>query len=180
MGLQIEILSGDAPAAVEATAQGLGIPRWQARATPETKLARLRALQAQGHRVLMLGDGINDAPVLGGADVSIALASGAPMAHRAADIVLGGERLLRLPQVLQLARRTRRLIRENLAWALLYNAIALPFAAAGWVTPWIAAVGMAGSSLLVTLNALRLGRSGAYALPPAAADSAIARSEARA
>lgn len=180
MGLQIEILSGDAPAAVEATAQGLGIPRWQARATPETKLARLRALQAQGHRVLMIGDGINDAPVLGGADVSIALASGAPMAHRAADIVLGGERLLRLPQVLQLARRTRRLIRENLAWALLYNAIALPFAAAGWVTPWIAAVGMAGSSLLVTLNALRLGRSGAYALPPAAAESANARSEARA
>ncbi len=167
-GLRVEVLSGDAPAAVEATARALGIERWSARATPESKLARLRELQAQGHRVLMLGDGINDAPVLGGADVSIALSCGAPMAHRAADIVLAGERLMRLPQVLQLARRTRRLIRENLAWALLYNLIALPFAAAGWVTPWIAALGMAGSSLIVTLNALRLGRASAWALPESA------------
>mgnify|MGYP001809672144 FL=1 len=167
-GLRVEVLSGDAPEAVETTARALGIARWSARATPESKLARLRELQAQGHRVLMLGDGINDAPVLGGADVSIALACGAPMAHRAADIVLSGERLMRLPQVVQLARRTRRMIRENLAWALLYNAIALPFAAAGWVTPWIAALGMAGSSLLVTLNALRLGRSAAWTLPEAA------------
>lgn len=168
LGLRVEVLSGDAPAAVEATARALGIERWTARATPESKLARLRELQAQGHRVLMLGDGINDAPVLGGADVSIALSCGAPMAHRAADIVLAGERLMRLPQVLQLARRTRRLIRENLAWALLYNLIALPFAAAGWVTPWIAALGMAGSSLIVTLNALRLGRASAWALPESA------------
>lgn len=167
-GLRVEVLSGDSPEAVETTAHALGIARWSARATPESKLARLRELQAQGHRVLMLGDGINDAPVLGGADVSIALACGAPMAHRAADIVLSGERLMRLPQVVQLARRTRRMIRENLAWALLYNAIALPFAAAGWVTPWIAALGMAGSSLLVTLNALRLGRSAAWTLPEAA------------
>ncbi|SDD17179.1 heavy metal translocating P-type ATPase [Aquimonas voraii] len=167
-GLRVEVLSGDAPEAVEATARTLGIERWSARATPESKLARLRELQAQGHRVLMLGDGINDAPVLGGADVSFALACGAPMAHRAADIVLSGERLMRLPQVVQLARRTRRMIRENLAWALVYNAIALPFAAAGWVTPWIAALGMAGSSLLVTLNALRLGRSAAWTLPDTA------------
>lgn len=167
-GLRIEVLSGDAPEAVQATAHSLGIDRWSARATPESKLARLRELQSQGHRVLMLGDGINDAPVLGGADVSIALACGAPMAHRAADIVLSGERLMRLPQVLQLARRTRRLIRENLAWALIYNAVALPFAAAGWVTPWIAALGMAASSLLVTLNALRLGRAAGWTLPPAA------------
>ncbi len=167
-GLDVEVLSGDAPEAVEATARALGIARWTARSTPESKLARLRELQAQGHRVLMLGDGINDAPVLGGADVSIALACGAPMAHRAADIVLSGERLMRLPQVVQLARRTRRMIRENLAWALVYNAIALPFAAAGWVTPWIAALGMAGSSLLVTLNALRLGRRAAWTLPDTA------------
>lgn len=167
-GLTVEVLSGDAPGAVESTAHALGIERWTARATPESKLARLRALQAQGHRVLMLGDGINDAPVLAGADVSIALSCGAPMAHRAADIVLSGERLIRLPQVVQLARRTRRMIRENLAWALIYNLIALPFAAAGWVTPWIAALGMAGSSLLVTLNALRLGRATSWALPTAA------------
>lgn len=164
-GLAVEILSGDAPAAVEAAARELGIEHWQARATPESKLARLRTLQAQGHRVLMLGDGINDAPVLAGADVSIALSCGAPLAHRAADLVLGGERLMRLPQVLQLARRTRTLIRENLAWALAYNLVALPFAAAGLVTPWMAALGMAGSSLVVTLNALRLGRARAWALP---------------
>jgi Cu2+-exporting ATPase len=164
-GLSVEVLSGDAPAAVEATARALGIQCWSARATPESKLTRLRELQAQGHRVLMLGDGINDAPVLGGADVSIALSCGAPMAHRAADIVLAGERLMRLPQVLQLARRTRRVIRENLAWALAYNLVALPFAAAGWVTPWIAALGMAGSSMIVTLNALRLGSASASALP---------------
>ncbi|MCG6116706.1 MAG: cadmium-translocating P-type ATPase [Aquimonas sp.] len=164
-GLAVEILSGDTAGAVEATARELGIARWQARATPESKLARLRELQAQGHRVLMLGDGINDAPVLAGADVSIALSCGAPLAHRAADLVLGGERLMRLPQVLQLARRTRGLIRENLAWALAYNLIALPFAAAGLVTPWMAALGMAGSSLVVTLNALRLGHARMWALP---------------
>ncbi|MFN7782072.1 MAG: heavy metal translocating P-type ATPase [Lysobacterales bacterium] len=177
-GLRVEVLSGDAPEAVQATARALGIARWTARATPESKLARLRELQAQGHRVLMLGDGINDAPVLGGADVSIALACGAPMAHRAADIVLSGERLMRLPQVVQLARRTRRMIRENLAWALVYNAIALPFAAAGSVTPWIAALGMAGSSLLVTLNALRLGRSAAWTLPDTATMQAPTSAEA--
>jgi Cu2+-exporting ATPase len=164
LGLQVEILSGDAEAAVANIARSLGIARYSARATPEAKLARLRELQAQGHRVLMLGDGINDGPVLGGADVSIALAGGAPLAHRAADIVLGGERLMRLPQTIALARQTRRIIRENLAWALLYNLIALPFAAAGWVTPWIAALGMAGSSLIVTLNALRLGRASAHQL----------------
>jgi Cu2+-exporting ATPase len=169
LGLTLEILSGDSELAVAAAAATLGIARHTSRATPEAKLARLRALQAQGHRVLMLGDGINDGPVLAGADVSIALSGGAPLAHRAADIVLGGERLLRLPQCIALARRTRRVIRENLAWALLYNLIALPFAAAGWVTPWIAALGMAGSSLLVTANALRLQR---VPRPPSAREPA--------
>jgi P-type Cu2+ transporter len=157
-GPALEILSGDAPHTVATVANALGIERFRARAAPEDKLAHLRALQAQGRRVLMLGDGINDAPVLAAADVSIALADGAPLAHRAADLVLGGGRLQRLPQLLDLARRTRRLIRQNLAWALAYNALALPFAAAGWIGPWLAALGMTASSLVVTVNALRLGR----------------------
>ena len=157
-GLRLEICSGDAPAAVEQAARALAIDQWRARQTPEDKLARLRALQAQGERVAMVGDGINDAPVLAGADVSLALADGAALAQRAADLVVTGKRLGAVPQAIDLARRTRRIIRENLAWALAYNAIALPLAATGKVTPWMAAIGMALSSLIVTLNALRLSR----------------------
>ena len=159
LGLQIEILSGDAAQAVEATASELGVSLWHARQSPEDKLAWVRQRQFEGHRVAMLGDGINDAPVLAGANVSIALGGGASMAHRAADLVLTAESLLRVPELFALARRTRRIIRENLAWALAYNLLALPFTAMGWVTPWMAALGMACSSLLVTLNALRLSRT---------------------
>jgi Cu2+-exporting ATPase len=118
----------------------------------------VRRLQADGHRVLMLGDGINDAPVLAGADVSMAMADGAPLAHRSADLVLTGSSLVRVPQAVALARRSQRIIRQNLGWALAYNLVALPFAALGWVTPGLAALGMAASSLVVTANALRLGR----------------------
>ena len=118
----------------------------------------MHALQAKGHRVLAVGDGLNDAPVLAGADVSVAMAGGAPLAHRSADLVLAGPSLLRLPQSVRLARRTRRIIGQNLAWALAYNVVALPFAALGWVSPGLAALGMAASSLIVTANALRLGR----------------------
>jgi Cu2+-exporting ATPase len=106
----------------------------------------------------MLGDGINDAPVLAGADVSMAMADGAPLAHRAADLVLTGSSLARVPQAVALARRSQRIIRQNLGWALAYNLVALPFAALGLVTPGLAALGMAASSLVVTANALRLGR----------------------
>jgi Cu2+-exporting ATPase len=104
----------------------------------------------------MVGDGLNDAPVLAGADVSLALADGAALAQRAADFVVSGGALVRIPQAVALARRTRRIVRQNLLWALGYNVLALPLAAAGVVTPWMAALGMALSSLLVTLNALRL------------------------
>ena len=157
--LQLEILSGDAAAPVATLADALAIQRYRARQTPEDKLTRVRELQAQGRVVAMLGDGINDAPVLAGADVSIALAGGAPLAHRAADVVLMGESLAKLPASFQLARDARRLVRQNLAWALGYNIIALPVAALGLVTPWMAAIGMAASSLIVTLNALRLARA---------------------
>lgn len=159
LGLPPTMLSGDGVIAVGLLAGALGIAEQHARQSPEDKLAHVRALQARGRVVAMVGDGLNDAPVLAGADVSLAMSGGAPLAHRSADLVLTGESLLRVPQTIALARRTRSVIRQNLAWALAYNVIALPFAAIGWVTPWLAALGMAGSSLLVTLNALRLAGS---------------------
>src|SRR5690606_25116106 len=136
----------------------LGIAEARGRLSPSDKLAAVRSLQAGGHIVAMLGDGINDAPVLAGADVSLALAGGAALAHRAADLVVTGDSLVRVPQAIALARRSRRIVRQNLGWAIGYNALALPFAGAGLVPPWLAALGMAASSLLVTLNALRLSR----------------------
>ena len=159
LGLAPRILSGDGADAVAAVARAVGVADFQSRQSPEDKLAAVRALQAQGHRVLMLGDGINDAPVLAGADVSMAMADGAPLAQRSADLVLTGSSLMRVPQAVALARRTQRIIRQNLGWALAYNLLALPFAAMGWVTPGLAALGMATSSLVVTANALRLGRT---------------------
>ncbi|ODS62038.1 MAG: ATPase P [Arenimonas sp. SCN 70-307] len=157
-GLRPVLLSGDGEATVRSVAATLGIDDFSARQTPEGKLAAVHALQAAGHRVLAVGDGINDAPLLAGADVSAAMAAGAPLAQRSADLVLAGPRLVRLPESVALARRTRRIINQNLGWALAYNVLALPFAALGWVTPGLAALGMAASSLVVTLNALRLGR----------------------
>jgi Cu2+-exporting ATPase len=155
-GLRIHLVSGDSAAVVGATAQALGIAAWQAGALPETKLAYVKALQAEGRVVAMVGDGINDAPVLAAAAVSVAMGGGADVAQAAADMVMLGERLLVLADGVTLARRTRRIIRQNLAWALAYNLIAIPAAATGHVTPWIAGIGMSASSLLVVLNALRL------------------------
>jgi Cu2+-exporting ATPase len=158
LGITPRIASGDGAAGVADIASALEIDDARARQSPEDKLAAVRALQAAGHRVLAVGDGINDGPLLAGADVSIAMAAGAPLAQRAADLVLTGASLARIPEAIVLARRTRAIIRQNLAWALAYNLLALPFAAMGWVTPGLAALGMAASSLLVTANALRLGR----------------------
>lgn len=172
LGLDCELLSGDGEMAVSEAAATLGITRFAARRTPEEKLARIRALQAQGRCVLMVGDGINDAPVLAGADVSVALHSGAALAHAAADFVLTAQRLVRVPQAVELARRTRATIRQNLAWALGYNLVAVCAAAAGLVAPWLAALGMAASSLGVTLNALRLARV-VPARQTAASDSVV-------
>lgn len=155
-GMSIALASGDSETAVAAMAQRLDIPQHASRQTPEDKLARVRALQVEGHRVAMVGDGINDAPVLAGADVSLAMGEGAALAQRAADFVITGPRLIRIPQAIDIARRTRAVIRQNLGWATAYNLLALPLAAMGHVTPWVAALGMALSSLLVTLNALRL------------------------
>ena len=158
LGVRVQLSSGDAAAAVNAFADSLGIDRSASRQSPEDKLANVRALQAEGRTVAMVGDGLNDAPVLAGADVSIAIGSGAALAHRAAGLVLTAPSLLRIPAAIRLARRTRAIVRQNLAWALGYNIVAVPLAAAGLVTPWVAALGMALSSLIVTVNALRLAR----------------------
>jgi len=157
-GVSIELCSGDAPEAVASFARQVGIDAFLSRQSPEQKLARVREAQSRGEVVAMVGDGLNDAPVLAGADVSLAMAEGAALAQRAADFVVTSPSLLRVPQAIVLARRTQRIVRQNLAWALGYNVLAIPLAATGHVTPWIAALGMAGSSLLVTLNALRLSR----------------------
>ena len=158
-GLQVHLASGDGAEAVQRLADSLGITQAHARQTPEDKLALVRGLQAQGRIVAMVGDGLNDAPVLAGADVSLAMGEGAPLAQRAADLVLTGATLMRIPAAILLARRTRAIIVQNLGWAMAYNLIALPVAAMGWVTPWLAALGMALSSLIVTVNALRLTRT---------------------
>jgi Cu2+-exporting ATPase len=158
-GYALEILSGDAPARVAALAVPLGIGEWRARCGPAAKLARVQALHRSGRRVAMVGDGVNDAAVLAGAEVAVALADGAALAQARAAVVLAGRDLGRLPALLEIARRARRVMRHNLAWAIGYNALALPLAATGLVTPWLAALGMAASSLVVTLNALRLARA---------------------
>lgn len=156
LGLTVEILSGDAPGAVQRVASKLGIEHARSGMRPDEKLARVRELQAAGHRVAMIGDGVNDAPVLAGADVSVAMGQGAQLAHASADMVVLSERLAVLAAGVRKARATRAVIKQNLAWAILYNVAAVPLAAAGLVAPWMAAIGMSASSLVVVFNALRL------------------------
>jgi len=158
LGLTVEIASGDAAEAVAPIAAAVGVGEWRGSLTPEEKLALLRARQQTGEMVVMVGDGVNDAPVLAGADISVAMAAGTPLAQTSADMVLLGESLEPLVAGIAHARRTVRIVRQNLAWAAGYNLIALPLAAAGIITPWMAALGMSASSLLVVLNALRLSR----------------------
>ena len=157
-GLTPHLFSGDGPSAVRAVAQELGIEDAQARMRPDDKLAAVRALEAEGRRVMMVGDGVNDAPVLAGSDVSVAMGKATQIAQASADLVLFSEYLPHLAEGVYLARRTLRIIRQNFAWAIGYNLIAIPFAAAGFIAPWMAAIGMSLSSLIVVLNALRLGR----------------------
>jgi Cu2+-exporting ATPase len=168
-GLQLHILSGDAPTKVADIAARLGIESWQARTSPADKLSQLGALRAQGARVLVVGDGVNDAPVLASADVGVALASGAEIARASSDIVLAGERLSALVMARRIARETVRVIQQNQRWALMYNLVAMPLAALGFVPPWLAALGMSFSSLCVIANALRIGRDAARVEVPARA-----------
>ena len=158
-GVAAEILSGDAPARVGAVAARLGVRAWRARQSPAAKLARLAELRRGGARVIAVGDGVNDAPVLAGADVAVGLAAGAELAQAASDVVLAGERLGALADARAVARETMAVLRQNQRWALAYNLCVVPFGALGFVPPWLAALGMSLSSLVVVLNALRIGRA---------------------
>jgi Cu2+-exporting ATPase len=155
-GLSVVLLTGDHPAAARAIAGAVGLEHWQAELKPEDKLAVVKSLQQQGAVVAMVGDGVNDAPVLAGAQVSFAMDSGAALACASADMVLLRSDLAAVYEAYAHARSTKRVIRGNLAWALLYNLIGLPAAMAGWVNTWVAAAGMSASSLVVVFNALRL------------------------
>ena len=157
-GIETTIASGDSADAVERAARALGVARHLAGLSPEDKLDEAARLAASGERVLMLGDGVNDTPALAGAHVSVAMGRGAAAAAARADAVLIGDDPGRLLAALDIARRARRIVQQNLAWALGYNLVALPLAAAGAVPPWAAAIGMSLSSLAVAGNALRLGR----------------------
>ncbi|NTV10407.1 MAG: cation-translocating P-type ATPase, partial [Zoogloea sp.] len=155
-GRACAILSGDSQQAVDHVAAEVGVEDARGGLTPQGKHAALQSMQAGGKVVAMVGDGVNDAPVLALAQVSVAMHSGTDLARNQADIVLLGERLEALGQGLRIARRTLSIIRQNLAWSFIYNFTAVPLAMFGLVTPWMAGIGMSASSLLVVLNALRL------------------------
>lgn len=155
-GLVQEIVSGDRAAAVKAMAHRLGITKWNADLSPKDKAGRCVALAGEGRKVLMVGDGINDAPALSAAHVSMAPATAADIGRQAADFVFMHEDLNAVPVAIETSRLAGRLIRQNFALAIGYNVIAVPIAIAGYATPMIAAIAMSTSSLIVVANALRL------------------------
>ena len=157
-GLRIALLSGDAPERVQAIAAQLQLADAQGGATPECKLARVADAQREGRRVAMVGDGLNDAPVIARADVSFAFAHGAAITQSGADFILLSGRVADVRLAREVARRAMRVLRQNFAWALAYNAVCVPLALLGWFPPWAAGLGMAASSLVVVLNALRIGK----------------------
>jgi len=155
-GLELIILSGDHPHAVASVAERTGISNWHAEQTPKMKMDFLESLQAKGKTVLMVGDGINDAPVLSVANVSMTVSGASELANSTADFILTDMSLKYIDYILLIGDKTRTVIRQNLSWALSYNLFAIPFAAAGLIVPWMAALGMSLSSLLVVLNSGRL------------------------
>lgn len=156
MAVDVAVLSGDAEAAVRQVAWRTGLDEAHARQSPGDKLRHVQGLQEAGRRVAMVGDGMNDAPVLARADVSIAMGEGVPVAQARSDFIILGGRVEAVPWVLRQARRTRRVVRQNLAWAVAYNATCVPLALLGAMPAWLAGLGMAASSLLVVANAARL------------------------
>ena len=154
-GLAIEVLSGDSAGAVAEVAKALDLDKAQSRLKPADKVARLEQLRAQGHKILMVGDGLNDAPALASAYVSISPATAADLTQNVADAIFLGDRLAPVCAAIKASRVARNLMRENLGLAIIYNVFAVPLAMAGHVTPLLAALAMSGSSLLVTFNALR-------------------------
>lgn len=160
-GFDIQILSGDRAEAVAPVAVALGVSQWLGGLKPAEKIAIIEALKARGRHVLMVGDGINDAPALAAAHVSLSPITAADLTQGQADAVFLGDRLTPVVDAIAIARRSRALMKQNLWLAACYNAVAVPIAIAGMVTPLIAALAMSGSSMLVTLNALRAGKGGA-------------------
>jgi len=158
LGLDLCILSGDRNESVRPIAEALGIAHWQGALTPAEKIEIIEQFKARGRRVLMVGDGLNDAPSLAAAHVSLSPISAADLAQAHADAVFLGERLAPVHDAIRIARRARWLMKENLGFAAVYNTIAVPVAIAGLVTPLIAALAMSASSITVTLNALRAAR----------------------
>jgi Cu2+-exporting ATPase len=156
LGVKVHLLSGDGEHATGEVARRAGVDIVQAQAAPEDKLRYVVELQRQGRTVAMVGDGINDAPVLAQADVSLAMGGGTRIAQMRADAVILSEDLRELPRAIDHARRTLRVMRQNIVWAFGYNLLVLPLACSGMLTPWAAAIGMSASSLIVVLNALRL------------------------
>jgi len=157
-GVVVSLLSGDTPARARRLAARVGIDEVIAGATPGDKLAAVAAAQAAGRHVAMVGDGVNDAPVLARADVSLAMGQGALVARSQADAVIASGRLDDLVRARASARRTLAIVRQNMVWAAAYNALCIPLALVGWLPPWLAGLGMAVSSLAVVLNALRAAR----------------------
>jgi len=158
IGLGLEMLSGDPSPGAGELARRLGLDDACPGATPEMKVDRIQELQQTGERVVVVGDGVNDGPVTRAATVSIAMGSGADLTRLAADAVLMRDDLSLLPLAIDWSRRVRRIMRQNFAWAIAYNVCALPLALSGLLAPWLAAIGMSASSLVVVLNATRLGR----------------------
>ncbi|KAA1174936.1 heavy metal translocating P-type ATPase [Marinobacter salinexigens] len=156
-GIRTILLSGDRSGHVASIAERLGIETAIGEASPEQKLSVLEQLRAEGRHIMMVGDGLNDLPSMAGAGVSVAMGTAADLTQLKADAVLLNGQLLQIVEALKTSLKTRRIIRQNLIWALVYNLCALPLAAAGMVPPWLAAIGMSVSSLIVVLNALRLG-----------------------
>lgn len=155
-GIQVEVLSGDKLQSVKRIAKMVGIDQAKGGCTPQDKLSHLQSLQQQGRKVAMVGDGLNDGPVLASAHVSIAMGQAVPLAQAQSDFVIMGGQLQMVSLLIAQAKRTMRIVKQNLIWAAAYNAICVPLAVAGMLPAWLAGLGMALSSLLVILNAARL------------------------
>jgi Cu2+-exporting ATPase len=160
LGLSVRIASGDREASVARIAAELGVSDATARMSPLDKIGLVERLRAQGHRVMMVGDGLNDGPSLAAASVSASPSSAADISQTTADVVFQGDSLAPVAAVVAIARQARAVMRENIGFSIAYNAIMLPLAVAGWVTPWLAAAAMSSSSLIVMLNSFRLSRRG--------------------
>ena len=156
MGIQTSVLSGDNEAVVSSVVKDLEIRQGYAGLLPHEKLRKLNELQQQGQIVAMIGDGVNDAPVLAKAQVSVAMGKGSQLAQASADMVLLSENLQHLPEAIAISRKMQNIVKQNFIWAITYNVLAVPLAAAGLIAPWMAAIGMSASSLVVVLNSLRL------------------------